>query len=78
MVHSDGPQCAGPTAAAAREVTAGQRFLIGDASLGWNPSSRRQIYVIFFASGFGNLTNLKFKYITNWPVAARPNESSGS
>jgi hypothetical protein len=48
------------------------------ASLGWNPSSRRQIYVIFFASGFGNLTNLKFKCITNWPVAARPNESSGS
>jgi hypothetical protein len=39
MVHNDGPQCADTTALAAREVTAGQRFLIGDASLGWNPSS---------------------------------------
>jgi hypothetical protein len=37
MVHSDGPQCADTTVVAAREVTAGQRFLIGDASLGWNP-----------------------------------------
>ena len=39
---------------------------------------RRQLYVIFFASVFGNLTNLKFNYITNWPVAARPNDSYGS
>jgi hypothetical protein len=38
MVHNDGPQFADTTAVAAREVTAGQRFLIGDASLGWNPS----------------------------------------
>ena len=78
MVHSNGPQCADTTTVAGQESAAGQRFLIDDVSLGWNPSSRRQIYVIFFASGFGNLTNLKFKYITNWPVAARPNESSGS
>src|SRR5882757_4198794 len=39
MVHNDGPQCADTTAGAAREVTAGQRFLIGDASLGWNPAA---------------------------------------
>src|SRR5258708_4569796 len=38
MVHGDGPQCADTTAVAARESTAGQWFLIGDASLGWNPS----------------------------------------
>src|ERR1700704_4914427 len=38
MVHNDGPQCADTTAGAAREVTAGQRFLIGDASLGSNPN----------------------------------------
>ena len=43
MVHNDGPQCADTTAVAAREVTAGQRFLIGDASLGWNPSVRSTI-----------------------------------
>jgi hypothetical protein len=41
MVHNNGPQCADTTAVAAREVTAGQRFLISDASLGWNPSSVR-------------------------------------
>jgi hypothetical protein len=40
MVHNNGPQCADTTAVAAREGTAGQRFLIGDASLGWNPSVR--------------------------------------
>ena len=34
----DGPQCADTTAVAAQESTAGQGFLIGDASLGWNPS----------------------------------------
>jgi hypothetical protein len=39
MVHSDGPQCADTTAAAEQESAAGQRFLIADASLGWNPSS---------------------------------------
>jgi hypothetical protein len=78
MVHNDGPQWADTTTAAKQESAAGQGFLIAPRSLGSNPSSRRQIYVIFFASGFGNLTNLKFKYITNWPVAARPNESSGS
>jgi hypothetical protein len=39
MVHSDGPQCADTTAVAGQESPAGQRFLIGDASLGWNPSS---------------------------------------
>src|ERR1700737_1546982 len=39
MVHSDGPQCADTTAVAGQESTAGQRFLIGDSSLGWNPSS---------------------------------------
>jgi hypothetical protein len=43
MVHDDGPQCADTTAVAAREVTVGQRFLIGDASLGWNPSVRSTI-----------------------------------
>jgi hypothetical protein len=40
MVHYYGPQCADTTAVAAREVTVGQRFLISDASLGWNPSFR--------------------------------------
>ena len=40
MVHSGGPWCADKAAVAAREVSAGQRFLIGDASLGWNPSVR--------------------------------------
>jgi hypothetical protein len=38
MVQCDGPQCADTTAVAARESTAGQWFLIGDASLGWNPA----------------------------------------
>jgi hypothetical protein len=38
MVHGDGPKCADTTAVAARESTAGQWFLIGDASLRWNPS----------------------------------------
>jgi hypothetical protein len=42
MVHNDGPQCADTTAVAAREVIAGQRFLIGDASLAWNPSSHQR------------------------------------
>jgi len=37
MVHSDGPQCADTTAVAGHESAAGQRFLIGDASLGSNP-----------------------------------------
>jgi hypothetical protein len=43
MVHKCGPQCADTTPVAAREVTAGQRFLIGDASLGCNPSVRSTI-----------------------------------
>jgi hypothetical protein len=43
MVHSDGPQCADTTAVTAQESTAGQWFLIGDASLGWNPSVRSTI-----------------------------------
>src|ERR1700681_3467279 len=51
MVHNDGPQCADTTAVAAREVTAGQRFLIGDASLGWNPSvrstTRREFPIVY-------------------------------
>jgi hypothetical protein len=38
MVHNDGPQCTDTIAVAAREVTAGKRFLICDASLGSNPS----------------------------------------
>src|ERR1700737_2321502 len=37
MVHSVGPQCADKTAVAGQESAAGQRFLIGDASLGSNP-----------------------------------------
>jgi hypothetical protein len=43
MVHGDGPQCADTTAVAGRESAAGQWFLIGDASLGWNPSSWRRL-----------------------------------
>jgi hypothetical protein len=43
MVHSDGPQYADTTAVAGQESAAGQRFLIGDASLGWNPSVRSTI-----------------------------------
>src|ERR1700737_3580553 len=39
MVHSDGPQCADTDRRGSTESAAGQRFLIGDASLGWNPSS---------------------------------------
>jgi hypothetical protein len=43
MVHSDGPQCADTTAVAGQESAAGQRFLIGDASLRSNPSVRLTI-----------------------------------
>jgi hypothetical protein len=43
MVHRYGPQCADTTAGAGQESAAGQRFLIGDASLGWNPSVRSTI-----------------------------------
>src|SRR6266508_1231902 len=43
MVHNDGPQCADTTAVAGKESAAGQRFLIGHASLGWNPSVRSTI-----------------------------------
>jgi hypothetical protein len=43
MVHGDGPKCADPTAVAARESTAGQRFLTAIRSLGWNPSVRSTI-----------------------------------
>jgi hypothetical protein len=37
LVHKHGPQCADTTAAVRKENAAGQGFLIGDASLGWNP-----------------------------------------
>ena len=37
LVHKHGPQCSDTTAAAGTESAAGQRFLIGDASLRWNP-----------------------------------------
>src|ERR1700681_1915763 len=43
MVHRHGPQCADTTAVAGQESAAGQWFLIGDASLGWNPSVRSTI-----------------------------------
>src|SRR5260221_1955065 len=39
MVHRYGPQCADTTAGAGQESAAGQWFLIGDASVGSNPSS---------------------------------------
>jgi hypothetical protein len=42
MVHGDGPQCADTTAVAGHESAAGQWFLIGDASLGWNPTAAHQ------------------------------------
>src|SRR5713101_5601611 len=43
MVHRDGPKWADTTAAANQETAAGQWFLIGEASLGWNPSVRSSI-----------------------------------
>ena len=39
MVHRYGPSCTDGTAVVLRKSAAGQRFLIKDASLGWNPSS---------------------------------------
>jgi hypothetical protein len=47
MVHSDGPQFPDITAVVGQENAAGQRFLIGDASLGWNPSSTASKSILF-------------------------------
>ena len=33
------------------------------------------VSVIQVGALFGNITSLQFKYSTNWPIAARPNES---
>src|SRR5260370_29188561 len=51
MVHNDGPKAADRPAVAEQESAAGQWFLIGDPSVGSNPSVRS---TILHASGISN------------------------